>query len=188
MKIYEYSLEDCTVNKYINEEEIKAGMQLRIEGRISEVENLLKQMNYEIITEGHETDTLKRVYIKVLSTEIQVKEYMTNKEFKETVRRAERFESIEGIAFEELKLKTIVWHTCDGVYGEIYLANEEEATLLEIAYIDGLSLRGRSLYQTLDNQENTNNVLKATKKAFKKYSKRCENFNINIEEIKEENC
>lgn len=188
MKIYEYSLEDYTVNKYINEEDIKTGMQLRIEGKTSEVENLLEQINYEIITEGHETDTVKRVYIKVLPTEIQVKEYMTNKEFKETVRRAERFGTIEGITFEELKLKTIVWHTCDGVFGEIYLANEEEETLLNIAFIDGLSLKGCSLYKTLDNQENTSNILKTTKKAFKKYRKWCENFDITIKEIEEENC
>jgi hypothetical protein len=187
MKIYEYSLEDCTVNKYINEADIKSGMKLRIEGKISEVDGLLRQMNYEIVTEGHETDTIKRVYIKVLATEIQVKEYITNKEFKEKISKAERCRAINGVEFQELTLRTIVWHT-DGVFSEIHIVNEEDEILVDIAFIDGLSLKGRSLYETLDNEENTNNVIKATKKALTKYKKWCQGFDVKIRDIKEENC
>jgi hypothetical protein len=182
MKIYDY-----TSNKYINEEDIKSGMQLRIEGTISEVEGLLKQVNYEIIAEGHETENNKRVYIKVLSTEIQVREYMTNKEFKETIRRDESFCAINGVEFETLKLRTVIWHS-DGIFGEISLVNEDDETLLDIAFIDGLNLKGERLYQTLDNKENTINILKYIKKLLTKYKKWCENFDIKINNIKEETC
>lgn len=190
IKIYEYSLEDCTVNKYINEEEITAGMQLRIEGKTEFVNDLLESINYETIIEGFEVETenVKRVYIKVLATEIEVKEQITCKEFKETVRRAQRFgtiynESEGSLEFDEVELRTIVWHTCDGLYSEIYLVNGDNESLLTIANIDG-----KDLYKMADTEENTNNLLKATKKALTKYIKWCENFDIKINAVREENC
>lgn len=68
MKIYQYSLQDCTVNQYIEEEQIQTGMQLRIEGKTDKVNELLETINYETIIEGFEVETekVKRVYIKVL--------------------------------------------------------------------------------------------------------------------------
>lgn len=182
MRIYEY-----ITDKYINENEIKSVMELRIDGTISEVESLLKEINYEVVTEGHEAENNKRIYIKVLETKIQVKEYMTNKEFKETIKRSESFGSINGVEFETLKLKTVIWHS-EGIFGEISLVNEDDEILLDIAFIDGLNLKGKRLYTTLDNKENTNNILKATKKLLTKYKKWCENFDIKINNIKEETC
>lgn len=185
--IMNYGISTTIENGYIKEDQIQAGMSLRIEGRISEVDELLESINYEVITEGHETEHNKRVYIKVLATEIEVKEQISCKEFKETIRRSERFgtiynESEGSLEFDEVELRTIVWHTCDGLYSEIYLVNGDNESLLTIACIDG-----KDLYKMADTEENTNNLMKATKKALTKYVKWCENFDIKINTIKEEN-
>lgn len=180
MKIMNYGISTTIENGYINEEKIQVGMSLRIEGRISEVDELLESINYEVITEGHETTNNKRVYIKVLPTEIEVQEQITNKEFKESIKRAERFGTLNSIEFDEVELKAIVWHTCDGLYSEIYLVNGDNESLLTIACIDG-----KDLYKMADTEENTNNLLKATKKALTKYTKWCENFDIKINTIEE---
>lgn len=180
--IMNYGISNTIENGYIQENQIQVGMSLRIEGKISEVNELLESINYEVITEGHETEHNKRVYIKVLATEIEVQEQITNKEFKESVKRAERFGTLNGIEFDEVELRTIVWHTCDGLYSEIYLVNGDNESLLTIACIDG-----KDLYKMADTEENTSNLLKATKKALTKYTKWCENFEIKINGIKEEN-
>jgi len=188
MKIHNYGILNTIENGYINEDQIQVGMSLRIEGRISEVEDMLESINYEVITEGHEIKNNKRVYIKVLATEIEIKEKITCREFKEKVQRAERYGTIyndseETLDFDEVELKTIVWHTCDGLYVDIYLENGNRDTLLDIAFITG-----KDLYKMADTEENTKKLLKATKKALIKYTKWCENFDIKINEIKEENC
>lgn len=65
MKIYDY-----TTNTNITLETVKTGMQLRVEGTPSEVENLLSKFEYETVTEGHETDSEKRVYIQIKNVKL----------------------------------------------------------------------------------------------------------------------
>jgi len=187
LQIHNYGISPTVENGYIKEEQIQTGMSLRIDGTISEVNELLESIKYEEITEGHETTNNKRVYIKVLPTEIEVKEQITCKEFKEKIRKAVRYgtiynESEGSLNFDEVELKTIIWHSCDGLYTEIYLVNDERETLLNIVSIDA-----KDLYKMADTEENTINLLKVTKKALTKYSKWCENFDIKINSIEEQN-
>ena len=184
LKIYSYEEQ-----RFIQAEEIKTGITLRVEGTIEEVECLLRKIEYTEVQEGFEANKVKRVYIKVEKSIIGVMEQTDLRELRKTVNHIKKYGSIDVDYMEEtlienmekLEILPILWSDCEGVYITVCLRYEDKS-ILDIGYISNMNIRKSDLLDTEENKD----LLKENYKKFsiklKRWSKE---LNLKIADLEE---